>query len=117
MNPKEAKSVLEMARGAIAERADYEMTRIIQNIMDVNTRPDRKRTLTLILEITPDAERKNLRLMCTAKSKLEPTNPVSTSLYITNDENGDFAVVELMPAEQLDLFSAEQELPALLRLA
>ena len=33
----EAKSVLEMARGAIAERADYEMARIIENIMDVNT--------------------------------------------------------------------------------
>ena len=42
----EAKSVLEMARGAIAERADYEMDRIIKNILDPNTKAEKKRTLT-----------------------------------------------------------------------
>ena len=30
------KSILEMCNGAFQERADYEMSRLIENIMDVN---------------------------------------------------------------------------------
>ena len=114
----EARSVLEMARGAIAERADYEMTRIINNILDPNTAATKKRTLTITLDILPDAERTNLRMSVIAKSKLEPTNSVQTSLYVTNGENGDMAVVELTPQipGQMDLYGGEQEPPALLRL-
>ena len=40
------KSILQMARGAITERADYEMARIIGNIMDANTKATAKRKLT-----------------------------------------------------------------------
>lgn len=113
----EAKSVLEMAHGAIAERADYEMARIIENILDPNTAAVKKRVLTLTLEIHPDAERQNLRMTCVAKSKLEPTNPVATALYITNAESGDMAVIELTPQipGQVDLFGGEQPEPARLR--
>lgn len=114
----EAKSVLEMEKGAIAERADYEMTRIIDNIIDPNTRADRKRTLTVTLEFTPDSERKNLRMICVAKSKLEPTNPVATSLYVGHNEHGEFAVVELTPQipGQINMSGGEQEEPVLLKL-
>jgi hypothetical protein len=114
----EQKSVLEMARGAIAERADYEMARILDNIRDPNTAAAKKRVLTITLEIYPDAERQNLRLLCIAKSKLEPTNPVATSLYVTNDESGNVAVVELTPQipGQLNLDGGEQEAPVRLRL-
>ena len=38
----ETKSILEMAQGAIAERADYEMARIISNILDPNTAATKK---------------------------------------------------------------------------
>ena len=33
----ETKSILEMAKGAILERVDYEVPRIIENILDPNT--------------------------------------------------------------------------------
>ena len=114
----ESKSVLEMAHGAIAERADYEMTRILENILDPNTAATKKRTLTLVFEITPDSMRQNLSLNCVAKSKLVPTNPVSTALYVANDEIGGMAVVELTPQipGQLDLFGGEQPEPVMLRL-
>ena len=66
------KSILQMARGAILERADYEMTRIIENIMDANTAPAAKRKLTLTLEFKPDAERQVIQVSCAAKSTLAP---------------------------------------------
>lgn len=35
-------SILDMAMGAIKERADYEMARIIDNILDPNTDPKKE---------------------------------------------------------------------------
>lgn len=117
MNDK--KSIIEMAMGAISERVDYEMSKIIDNILDVNTRASRKRTLTLTLEILPDDERKTLSVRALAKSKLEPTNPVATSLYITNDVNGELTAVEMTPQlpGQFDLNNQEQKEPYILKLA
>ena len=37
MQPEMQKSILQMARGAIMERADYEMSRLLANILDPNT--------------------------------------------------------------------------------
>ena len=37
------KSILEMSMGAILERVDYEMGKVIDNILDVNTKPTAKR--------------------------------------------------------------------------
>jgi len=113
----EEKSILEMARGAIAERADYEMARIIENILDPNTMPTKKRTLTITIDITPDMDRRNLVMSCTAKSKLEATNPVSAALYVTNGEVGSMSVVELVPQVpgQMSMMGDEQKEPVKLR--
>lgn len=112
------KSILDMAMGAFKERADYEMSKIIDNITDPNTKADKKRSLTVTIDILPDAERQNLRITTTVKSKLEPTNPVSTALYITPDSNGDAMVVEMIPQipGQMNMDSEEQSEPAILRL-
>jgi hypothetical protein len=34
-------SLLQMAKGAIQERVDYEVSKVIDNILDVNTEPER----------------------------------------------------------------------------
>lgn len=52
------KSIIDMAQGDIKERADYEMARILDNIMDPNTTPTKKRTLTLQLVFSPDWHKK-----------------------------------------------------------
>lgn len=112
------KSIIDMANGAIKERVDYEMPRIIDNIMDPNTRADKKRSLTLQLDFTPDADRRQINVSVTAKSKLEPTNPVTTALHITGDSNGEVQAVEMVPQipGQQDVYGREQEEPAALRL-
>ena len=51
MQPEMQKSILQMARGAIMERADYEMSRLLANILDPNTSATAKRKLTLTLEL------------------------------------------------------------------
>lgn len=43
------KSVLEMAMGAIAEITDYEVERVVANIMDPNTAAKAKRSIAAYL--------------------------------------------------------------------
>lgn len=113
----ETKSIIQMARGSIEERIDLEMTRILDNILDPNTKPTLKRKLTVTVEITPDDERKVLTVSTSAKSTLAPTNPVSTSLYV-GKMNGEVQAVEMTPQiqGQTDIFGGEQEAPAQLKL-
>ena len=48
------KSILQMARGAIQERADYEMSSLLNNILDPNTSATAARKLTITLTLKPD---------------------------------------------------------------
>lgn len=114
MNETQQRSILQMARGAIQERADYEMSRLLANILDANTSPTAKRKLTITLELKPDDARQNISVSVTAKSALAPTNPVVTSLYVADNDN----VVEMVPQipGQFGIDGAEQEAPPALKL-
>lgn len=111
-------SILRMASGAIEEKVDYEVTRVIDNIPDVNTKPDAKRKITITLTFQPDAERKHISVQAEAKSTLVPTAAVATSMIITPDGNGEMVVAELTPQipGQLNLSGGEQAQPKILRL-
>lgn len=82
------KRVLDMARGALMERADYELQKIIDNILDVNTEAGKKRKLTVTLEIVPDNTRTMVTVSATAKSVLVPTTPIQSAFYLSADQDG-----------------------------
>lgn len=48
MNEAKA-SILKMANGAIQERVDYEVSKVIDNILDVNTETKKKRKIVLTI--------------------------------------------------------------------
>ena len=115
---QQTKGIVEMARGAALERIDYEMNRVVENILDENTKPDTKRVITLKITLAPDSQRENIVVSYEASSKLAPTNPVVTSLYVAGeDSNGLLQVVELTPQipGQINLYGGEQEAAAILR--
>lgn len=60
------KSIIDMARGAFKERADYEMAKILENILDPNTKAEKKRTLTIQMVFVPDSERQTVQVEVTA---------------------------------------------------
>ena len=80
------KSILEMSMGSILERVDYEMGKVIDNILDPNTKATGKRKITVSLELIPSADRKTITVQSTAKSALVPTDPITTSLFTTYDD-------------------------------
>ena len=112
------KSILEMSMGAILERVDYEMGKVIDNILDPNTKPTVKRKITVGLEFIPSADRKTITVQTTAKSTLVPTDPITTSLYITNQPGtGEMVVTEMVPQVpgQLGMDGGEQDRPKVLK--
>ena len=112
------KSILEMSMGAILERVDYEMGKVIDNILDPNTKPTGKRKITVGLEFIPSADRKTITVQTTAKSTLVPTDPITTSLYITNQPGtGEMVVAEMVPQVpgQLGMDGGEQDRPKVLK--
>lgn len=113
------KSILEMARGAFQERVDYEMVKVIDNILDANTVADKKRKLTVSIVFTPDNDRSNIGVAFEVKSTLVPAAPAVTSLYVAGENStGEIQVVEMVPQVpgQMSMDGQEQEAPAMLKL-
>ena len=82
------RKILEMARGALMERADYELTRIVENIMDINTPAIKPRKLTVTIDLRPDETRQMVVISATAKSTLAATTPIQSTFWMESDENG-----------------------------
>ena len=112
-------SILQMAKGAIQERVDYEVSRVIDNILDVNTKATEKRKVVLTIEMKPDEQRQVITMSATAKSTLAATTPIASSLVVTSDEDGKPMVAEIVPQVpgQMAIDGTEQEKPKLLKLA
>jgi hypothetical protein len=88
-------NLLEVARGAIGERLDYEL-----------------RKITLTLSLKPDSERQNIKMSTQVKSTLTPTNNIESALYLTESDEGK-ALVEMLPQVpgQMALDGSEQDEP------
>ena len=114
------KSILEMSMGAILERVDYEMGRVLDNIIDPNTKATAKRKITVNLELIPSSDRKTITVQSTAKSTLVPTEPITTSLFITSQPGtGEMVVAEMTPQVpgQVSMDGTVQEQPKVLKFA
>lgn len=114
MDEYEKKSLLEMCHGAFMERVDYEVPRIMDNILDPNTDPTAKRKLVITLVLQPDANRQNIAVSCESDVRLAKLVPVSTTLYVAADGT----IVELPPQipGQTNLLGPEQDVAPVLRL-
>jgi hypothetical protein len=85
----------ELAGGAVHEKFNREMKRVLANIMDPNTDPEKKRKITITLTIAGDENRMTTNVSVAAKSTLAPARDVSTKLVIGEDPRGNIVGQEL----------------------
>lgn len=107
--------LLEVAKGAIGERLDYELGKVVDNIGDLNTKPEAIRKITLTVSLKPDSERHNISMSTQVKSTLVPTNNIETALYLADSDEGK-ALVEKLPQVlgQMAIDGTEQEAPKII---
>ena len=118
-NNDQRSSLLQMAKGAIQERVDYEVTRVVDNLLDMNTEAKAKRKVVLTLVMTTDDDRRVVKVEASAKSTLAPVTPIGTSLVITADGNGEMMLAEIIPQVpgQISMEGTVQEAPKILKIA
>lgn len=87
-------SILRAAKGEIESRVNYELGKVVDNILDLRTSPTAKRTITVKLDLVPVENRTGIEVKATVKSVLAPTTTVSTELRVTQDENGELCILE-----------------------
>ena len=112
-------SLLQMAKGAIQERVDYEVARVVDNLLDMNTEAKAKRKVVLTIVMATDDDRRVVKVEASAKSTLAPVTPIGTSLVITADGNGEMMLAEIIPQVpgQISMTGEEQEAPKILKIA
>ena len=120
MDKAKRDSLLEMSRGAIIERVDYEARKIFENLEDPNTdyKAKRKIQVTLVFQADDDS-RESIKMSTEAKTTLAPPVPIVTRLYMVRDENNNLTIVEALPQTpgQLDMDGVEAEEPKILQFA
>lgn len=115
---KVKRSILEAFHGALLEKADNELERVLANIADINTNATKKRKITIEIEFAPNNDRKRIRVLASAKSKIEPTAPIETTLFTVTEVDEDgvaktqlHEVMDIAPGQiNLDGLIAEQEI-------
>lgn len=85
----------EFADGAARESVNREMQKVLENIADPNTDPEKKRTLTMTITMTADDARDIVMSDVVVKSKLAPAKSVGAKLLIDVDSNGKIVGREL----------------------
>ena len=111
-------NILSMMNGAIGERMDYELAKVIKNCLDLNTEAKKARTLSLDFAIVPTEDRTNVAVKITVKSKLVPVKPLDSMLLLggTQDEPIVMEYVPQVPGQR-NFAGAEQDEPKLIKIA
>lgn len=84
-----------LADGAVAERFNIEIQRVLENIADPNTDPKKARKLTMTLTIKADEQRDIASVTIEAKPTLVPAKGVETKFVIDKDKKGRVVGAEL----------------------
>jgi hypothetical protein len=85
----------EIDMGAVEELFSREMKKVVNNIHDLNTKPDAIRSLTITMKIKPSKEDRSLAVLETSvTSKLAPHMPHSVTILSGIDAQGEPDVQE-----------------------
>lgn len=83
------------AEGALAERTNSELQKILENIADPNTDATKKRKLTLTITLSADEKRDVVLTNVIAKCTLAPAKQIETKLIMDMDSKGKITGAEL----------------------
>ena len=75
-------SLANIGQGAAIEQFDYELQRVLKNIMDPNTQAKAKRSITLKLTVQPSEDRDYANTSISVKSDLAPLKEFEIPIHI-----------------------------------
>jgi len=79
----------ELKEGALQERFEMSLAKVLKNIADANTDPKKKRSINIKLEFSPDPSREEATITFNVTEKLESAYKLGTKILI--DSSGEDA--------------------------
>lgn len=83
------------AQGAMAEKLNMELQKVMENIYDPNTDPTKARKVTLTLTLRADDNRDVISVDINTKSALVPSKGVTTKMLLGTNPDGKIVSREL----------------------
>jgi hypothetical protein len=87
--------------GAVIDLFDEELQKVLANIEDENTDPNKERSVTIKIAIKPDKTRRTGEVKVQAYSTLAKVNPTESFVFFDTDEDGKFTAFEDDPGQEL----------------
>lgn len=115
MHDEKAVTLAAIGNGALAELFEIELSRVMENISDINTDPEAKREITIKLKFEPTKDRRVADIGIACSSKLAAAVGARTRFYF-GTKGGRFVAVEEDP-KQPGMFDDEQQAPRLAAVA
>jgi hypothetical protein len=104
-------TLADLGDGAMAERFDRELQRVIENIQDLNT-TDGKRKITMTLELKPlDDTRDNIAVQMKCTSTLAPYESTGTMFFLDVDRSTGEVTAFTRNPNQTGLFDEDKDVP------
>ncbi|MBO1513232.1 replication terminator protein [Metabacillus sp. BG109] len=83
------------ADGAVSERFNLELQKVLENFADLNTDPKAKRQINLVVTLVGDEARDLILADVQAKTKLAPAKKLEAKIIMDYDEKGKVTGSEL----------------------
>lgn len=84
------------AGGALQERMNIDVNKVLENVMDPNTDSGKARSVTLKITFKPNEARNVANVTVTSKISVSPAKDLSSSIMIDYDDNGEIVGRELV---------------------
>jgi hypothetical protein len=88
-------NIANIAEGALVEQVDAEIKKVLENIMDLNTEPTKKRKITITLVFEPSKDRDIADISFQTKSTLIPIMPGETRIAFDKTATGEIIAEEM----------------------
>ncbi|ALA41340.1 hypothetical protein ABE82_07325 [Paenibacillus peoriae] len=89
-----------LVQGGVQEKFNKEWERVMKNIDDPNTSATAARSITITVNLKPDAKRKTINSTVATKSTIAPDNPLDTTFIMGTDNVGNVVAKELIFGEE-----------------
>ena len=96
---EESLSLMNIADGAVVEKFDRALEKILENLMDPNT-TDKKREIIIKVELKRNDARTMLDMAVSCVTKPAPAWPTVTQAFMGRDSRGGVRANEILPAQK-----------------
>lgn len=117
MAEREIRKLDELMDGALTERFNRELRRVLQNVFDPNTEAKAKREIAVKIVITPSEQRDAAVFQLAVTSKLAPAVNIAQTVFLDMDDDGRITATERTSQTpgQIDMDGNETPMPRVIK--